>query len=74
VNRLAVGQVVETAAQRLAIERDRAQRLRFAVRAQVMGMAAERGFEIVAAERQKPSARNRWRRVFRACKKPTESV
>ena len=52
MNRLAVGQVVETAAQRLAIERDRAQCFWAATRAQVMGMAAEGRFEIIAAERQ----------------------
>lgn len=52
VDRLAVGQVVKAAAQGLAAERDRAQRLRPAVYAQVAGMAAERRFEIVAAERQ----------------------
>ncbi len=57
---LAVGQVVEVrrtswfdaAAQRLAVEGDRAQRLRRAARAQVMSVAAEGCFEIVAAERQ----------------------
>jgi len=52
VDGFAVGQVVEAAAQRLAVKGDRAQRPWRAACAQVAGMAAEGGFEIVRAERQ----------------------
>ena len=52
VDRLAVGQMVETAAQRLAVKRDRAQRFWSAACVQVAGMATEGGFEIITAERQ----------------------
>ena len=62
VDRFAVGQVVKAAAQRLAVERDRAQRLRFAVRAQLAGMATERGFEVVTAECEEQMAQRVHRR------------
>lgn len=52
VNRLAVGQVVKAAASRLVIERDRAQRLWCVLDAQVIGVTAKGGFEIVTAECQ----------------------
>ncbi len=53
VDRLAVGQVVETAAQRFAVKRDRAQRFWGGACVQLVGMVAEGCFEIVATERQK---------------------
>ena len=56
VNCFAVVQVVEAAAQRLAIERNRAQCLWCMLRAQVIGVAAERGFEIVVLKRQEQVA------------------
>ncbi len=70
MNRLAIGQMIEVrrtawfdaAAQRLAIERDRAQRLRSAVCVQVASMTAERGFEIVTAECQEQVAQGGHRR------------
>ncbi len=52
VNGLAVGQVVETAAQRLAIKSDGARHTGRVSCAQVTSVAAERGFEIVRAECQ----------------------
>ena len=70
VDRLAVGQVVEVrrtswfdaAAQRFAIKRDRVQRFWGATRTQAMGMATERGFEIIAAKRQEQVAQRVHRR------------
>lgn len=56
------GQMVQTAAQRFAVERDRAQRLRPAVCVQVTSMATERGFEIVVPERQEQMAQRIHRR------------
>jgi len=53
---LAVGQVVEAAAQRLAVKRDRAQRFWGGACVQLAGMATEGRFEIVAAERQEQMA------------------
>ena len=52
MDRLAVGQVVKAAAQRLAVERDRAQRFWSGAGVQVAGMVTEGRFEIVAAKRQ----------------------
>jgi len=59
---LAVGQVVETAAQRLAVKGDRAQRAWRAACAQVVGMAAEGGFELAAVECQEQMAQSVHRR------------
>ncbi len=56
MNRLAVGQMVKAAAQRLAIKRDRAQRFWGGACVQVAGVVAEGCFEIVAAERQEQVA------------------
>jgi len=62
VDCFAVGQVIKAAAQRLAIKRDRAQRLRGGACVQVAGMVAEGCFEIVAAERQEQVAQGVHRR------------
>ncbi len=56
MDRFAIGQVVEATAQRLAVERDRAQRFWGGACVQVAGMVAEGCFEIVAAERQEQMA------------------
>jgi len=56
VDGLAVGQVIETAAQRLAVKRDRAQRFWGGACVQVAGMVAEGCFEIVTAEGQEQVA------------------
>ncbi len=84
MNRLTIGQVVEVrrtsrfdaAAQRLAIERDRAQRFRRAARAQVVGVAAERSFEIVTAERQEQMAQrvDRWSTPEAGCKDAVQAL
>ena len=50
------GRVQKAAAQRLAVERDRARCLWCVLCAQVAGMATERGFEIIAAKRQEQMA------------------
>src|SRR5215213_3600270 len=56
VSRLAVVQVIDAAAQRLAVESDGPHRLRHGARAQPPRMAAEGGLEIVPAERQEQVA------------------
>ena len=54
--------MVKAAAQRLAVKGNRAQRLGSAMCVQVAGMAAERRFEIVAAQRQEQVAQRVHRR------------